>query len=300
MTPFEKKCKFISEIYGLDENEYEYLIYYILKTINPVAKYISEIFMNEFTSFGSFALYLPNWIIDSRRKSLICKGILFKQGMNTSKLVLSNKILEIFENPKIKTETQIKNILLGKNQKSELCWKDFEHIASERDIAFNILTSAVQAKAKGINILLYGSVGTGKTQLAKLLANKAKTDMYAVSAEFMDKEASRKDRLSDLASKQTILAKTNNSCILFDEADSFLQNRNNAVRNWEVSQVNEMLTWMEAHEYPFVCTTNLLDTLDEASLRRFTFKIKFDFMTSEQVNLAMEHFFRDKKCSYTY
>lgn len=523
-TPFEKKCKLISEIYRLDENEYEYLIYYILKTINPIAKYISEIFVNEFTSFGSFALDLPYWIIDSKRKSLIRKGILFKQGMNTGKLVLSNKILEIFENPKIKTETQIKNILLGKNQKSELCWKDFEHIASERDIAFNILTSAVQTQAKGINILLYGSVGTGKTQLAKLLANKAKTDMYAVSAEFMDKEASRKDRLSDLASKQTILAKVSNSCILFDEAedvmnrgftefgsaskaylntlleetpvpifwttnniynvdpaflrrmtytiefekltddirlniwkkvvrknklkvdksklvelnknydippslisnavkttklingsqddfevfvenvakvvtkkknvkkkkefemkdyseklintdldisdltskikscsklnfslclygepgtgkslyarylakelgvevilkrasdlmskyvgeteqniaeafdeakskkamlifdeaDSFLQNRNNAMRNWEVSQVNEMLTWMETHEYPFVCTTNLLDTLDEASLRRFTFKIKFDFMTLEQVNLAMEHFF---------
>ena len=52
-----------------------------------------------------------------------------------------------------------------------------------------------------------------------------------------------------------------------------------------------MLTWMESHEYPFICTTNLLDTLDEASLRRFTFKIKFDFMNNEQVNLAIKHFF---------
>ena len=79
--------------------------------------------------------------------------------------------------------------------------------------------------------------------------------------------------------------------LIFDEADSFLQNRNNAQRSWEVSQVNEMLTWMESHEYPFVCTTNLLDTLDEASLRRFTFKIRFDFLTVPQVNQAIEHFF---------
>ena len=86
-------------------------------------------------------------------------------------------------------------------------------------------------------------------------------------------------------------AKSKNAMLIFDEVDSFLQNRNNAVRNWEVSQVNEMLTWMEIHEYPFVCTTNLLDSLDEASLRRFTFKIKFDFMTQEQVALAMSHFF---------
>lgn len=56
-------------------------------------------------------------------------------------------------------------------------------------------------------------------------------------------------------------------------------------------KLNEMLAWMESHEYPFVCTTNLLDTLDEASLRRFTFKIKFDFMTKDQVNTAFDHFF---------
>ena len=79
--------------------------------------------------------------------------------------------------------------------------------------------------------------------------------------------------------------------LIIDEADSFLHSRNSAQRRWEVSQVNEMLTWMEAHEYPFVCTTNLLDTLDEASLRRFTFKIKFDFMKKEQVDKAFEHFF---------
>lgn len=56
-------------------------------------------------------------------------------------------------------------------------------------------------------------------------------------------------------------------------------------------KLNEMLAWMESHEYPFVCTTNLLDTLDEASLRRFTFKIKFDFMTKDQVNTAFDYFF---------
>jgi len=89
-------------------------------------------------------------------------------------------------------------------------------------------------------------------------------------------------------------AKENKAMLIFDEADSFLQNRNNAGHSWEVTQVNEMLTWMESHEYPFVCTTNLMNSLDEASLRRFTFKIKFDFMTETQVNKAIEHFFKIK------
>lgn len=86
-------------------------------------------------------------------------------------------------------------------------------------------------------------------------------------------------------------AKAKKAMLIFDEADSFLQNRNNAQRSWEVTQVNEMLTWMESHEYPFVCTTNLLDSLDEASLRRFTFKVRYNFLSTEQVNHAIKHFF---------
>lgn len=82
--------------------------------------------------------------------------------------------------------------------------------------------------------------------------------------------------------------------LIIDEADSFLQSRKNAKNSWEVSFVNEMLTQMENFDYPFVCTTNLMNTLDEASLRRFTFKIKFDFLTSQQIRIAFAHFFKQK------
>ena len=37
-----------------------------------------------------------------------------------------------------------------------------------------------------------------------------------------------------------------------------------------------------------------MDSLDEASLRRFTFKLGFNFMTNEQVNKAMDVFFNIK------
>ena len=79
--------------------------------------------------------------------------------------------------------------------------------------------------------------------------------------------------------------------LIFDEADSFLRDRSMALRSWEISSVNEMLTWMESHPYPFICTTNLMDTLDPASLRRFSFKVKYDFLTSEQVQEAFSYFF---------
>jgi hypothetical protein len=75
-TVLEEKFKLISEIYNLDNNEYEYLIYYFLKTINPIAKYIANDSSNEFVDFGNFFLDLPNWIINLKSKSLTNKGIL--------------------------------------------------------------------------------------------------------------------------------------------------------------------------------------------------------------------------------
>jgi SpoVK/Ycf46/Vps4 family AAA+-type ATPase len=70
--------------------------------------------------------------------------------------------------------------------------------------------------------------------------------------------------------------------LLLDEADSFLLDRRGAQRSYEVTEVNEMLQQMERHDGVFICTTNLLDRIDQAALRRFTFKIRFKPLTAEQ------------------
>jgi SpoVK/Ycf46/Vps4 family AAA+-type ATPase len=77
-------------------------------------------------------------------------------------------------------------------------------------------------------------------------------------------------------------AQTEQSVLLLDEADSFLRSRRMAERNYEVSEVNEMLQGMERFSGVFICTTNLFDDLDEAALRRFTFKIRFMPLNAEQ------------------
>ena len=77
-------------------------------------------------------------------------------------------------------------------------------------------------------------------------------------------------------------ARQQEAVLVLDEADSFLADRRDAQRSWEVTQVNELLTQMEAFNGIFVCTTNLMEKLDQASLRRFAFKVKFDFLTADQ------------------
>ena len=48
---------------------------------------------------------------------------------------------------------------------------------------------------------------------------------------------------------------------------------------------------MEDHPYPFIMTTNLKSKLDKASMRRFLFKIKFEYMTEKNVAAGVKTYF---------
>ncbi len=50
-------------------------------------------------------------------------------------------------------------------------------------------------------------------------------------------------------------ARQQDAVLVLDEADSFLADRRDAQRNWEITQVNELLTQMEAFDGIFICTT---------------------------------------------
>ncbi len=522
-TITEEKFLYLKQVYNLDEIEYEYLLYYTLCEINKMFLKLEDCITDRSYNFGVEYLDLRVFEARAKSKALVKRGIINNDGFRNGPGYSPNyQISKVFESrTKI---SQIKKIILGDVKKSGLKWSDFSHLGKERDVVLKILKAATKNKTKGINILLYGAVGTGKTEFARLVAEKAKVLQYSVASQCDDREATREMRMQDLYSKQNVLSLVDNTCILFDEAedvmnrgfgengkaskaylnnaleetpvpvfwttnnikevdpafmrrmtiaiefekltedvrlniwkktiknnnlkvdkaklielnknydlspslitnavkatklingtqddfemfvenvakivtkkksvknqrefemseyndnlvntdtdiidltnkikscgklnfslclygepgtgkslyarylarqigvpvilkrasdllsmyvggtehliaeafaeakekgamlifdeaDSFLQNRNNAARSWEITQVNEMLTWMESHEYPFVCTTNLIDSLDEASLRRFTFKIKFDFLTTEQVNSGIEYFF---------
>jgi transitional endoplasmic reticulum ATPase len=129
-------------------------------------------------------------------------------------------------------------------------------------------------------VCLFGPPGTGKSAFARHLATELDVPIISRSASDLlskwlgETEQALRDMFDEARSERALL--------LLDEADSFFRSRARSMHSWEVTQVNELLVQMETFEGVFVCTTNLMEDVDEAALRRFTLKIRFDPMTADQ------------------
>ncbi len=141
------------------------------------------------------------------------------------------------------------------------------------------IVEAIRARGHG-TLCFYGAPGTGKTALAEHLATAIGRPLIVKQAsDLMSKYVGETEQNMAAMFKE---AEAEQAVLLLDEADSFLQDRRGAQRSYEVTEVNEMLQGMERFAGVFVCTTNLLDRIDQAALRRFTFKIRFLPLTAVQ------------------
>ena len=149
---------------------------------------------------------------------------------------------------------------------------ELDYLNTESQFPLEKITASLKRKQQA-TLCFYGLPGTGKTALAEHIAQSIeKPLMIKRASDLVSKFVGETEQNMAAMFEQ---AQREGAVLLLDEADSFLQNRSLAQRNFEVSEVNEMLQGMERFEGVFICTTNLMDRIDEAALRRFSFKIKF-------------------------
>lgn len=147
------------------------------------------------------------------------------------------------------------------------------------DCDLNELMQGIKA-SKNARMCLYGVPGTGKSTYAKFIAKSLKKPIIIKKgSDLLSMYLGETEKNIALAFKE---AKEKHAVLVFDEVDSFLQDRSMAARSWEVTQVNEMLVQMESFEGIFIATTNLIDNLDKACLRRFDLKLEFGYLLPEQ------------------
>lgn len=136
------------------------------------------------------------------------------------------------------------------------------------------------------NVLFYGPSGTGKTMLAKALANKVNVPIIPVKAtqmigEYVGEGARQIHQLYDRAEDMA-------PCIIFiDELDAIALDRRHQELRGDVAEiVNALLTEMDGIvERDGICTigaTNRTNSLDPAVRSRFEEEIEFSLPAEEE------------------
>lgn len=156
-------------------------------------------------------------------------------------------------------------------------WYDPRMVNADTDLS---ALAAGLRESRNARLCLYGPPGTGKSAYGRWLADELGMPLLVKKcSDLLDMYVGGTEQNLAQAFRE---ATQSNAILLIDEVDSFLQDRRGAQRSWEVSAVNEMLTQMEAFEGIFIASTNLMQGLDQAALRRFDVKLQFGYLLAAQ------------------
>jgi SpoVK/Ycf46/Vps4 family AAA+-type ATPase len=184
-----------------------------------------------------------------------------------SRIKLPNKYLEA-----IKTINNLSSV----EALIRHCYQlDYETKLQPKDFAveqfiplYQYLDDAILFKKQGVNILLHGEPGVGKTELVKTLAKLLKCDLFDISyiSDEYSQENISKTMVNEIERTQTICGQLKNIILFVDECDDFFHENPLSGRNLRKHQVNKLL---ENTPIPTIWVTNRPYSLEDAYIRRF-------------------------------
>jgi AAA+ superfamily predicted ATPase len=154
------------------------------------------------------------------------------------------------------------------------------HLAKQQALLVAALSESLSKHTRGVNILLHGAPGTGKTAFARQLIAATGARGFAIGHLDEDgDEASRADRLASLTLSQCFAGQHQRAVLVLDEAEDIFQRdyQNPLARIF--GRQTESKAWinnlLESNANPVIWISNKVDYLDPAYLRRFSFCLEF-------------------------
>ncbi|WP_022967656.1 AAA family ATPase [Denitrificimonas caeni] len=225
----------------------------------------------------------------SRDGALMRTGIFnlgnFDDGFLTHKLrVLSVSFADTLYCGAVSPQALLRDEI-RKSAPAQLKLKDYPSLSEHLDILLPYLAHSVQQRSTGVNILLHGQPGTGKTELARLLAQLNHCQLYEVASEDSDGDSvTSQYRLNAYRAAQHFFA-SNDSMLVFDEVeDIFSEDANPFIQKTALASKNK--AWfnlmLEHNSIPTIWISNSINRMDPAFVRRFDFVIEVPLPSKEQ------------------
>ena len=148
---------------------------------------------------------------------------------------------------------------------------DYAHIEEFTKVLRPYLKTSLASGRKGVNIFLHGEPGTGKSQLAKVLAQELGCELFEVASEDANGDpVTGSLRLRAFRAGQSFLAQRR-AMILFDEVEDVFDDGNGLLGRKSTAQTRK--AWinrtLEENSVPTLWLSNSIACLDAAFIRRF-------------------------------
>lgn len=170
-----------------------------------------------------------------------------------------------------------------------VAWEDFDHIAPMRELIAAHLGHALQNASHGVNILIHGAPGTGKSEFSALLGKHLNLPCYMLSFEDGNGDPLESyQRLNHCRLAQAVLA-GDKALLVFDEAEDIFSGTMT-----EKSEAHSKKGWvnrfLENNALPMLWITNHVGAMDEAFIRRFDIVLEMpDLPVSQKSALLAKH-----------
>jgi SpoVK/Ycf46/Vps4 family AAA+-type ATPase len=157
---------------------------------------------------------------------------------------------------------------------------EWTHLERPGTLLAAALSEALHLGTKGINVLLHGAPGTGKTAFVRQMIARIGATGFAIDhRDRLGDEASRSDRLANLRLSQCFAGQHQGAVLVLDEAEDVFQNDYQNPLARAFGRPVESKAWinslLESNAHPVIWISNEVSHLDPAYLRRFTLCIEF-------------------------
>ena len=203
--------------------------------------------------------------------ALMETGILSLQETGTDRLPEKLRLIKGMADPMMlghREPLEIFRRLFTPAPKSRLAATDCPHLNDFVQVLSAYLRACQTGTQPGVNILLYGVPGTGKTEFTRMLAESLNMPLFEIATEWghgVPLEGEARMRAFHLA--QSFFRRKGGALLLFDEAEDVFNPGENGkplrnIKGW----IHKTL---EENPVPAIWVTNNLGGMDPAHVRRF-------------------------------